>query len=289
MFLGKPLLLFLKSFAASTLAIFLASQTLAQVRTSNEFIGIKAPAIDLPLPGNWQARPDWVESRDSPPLFPFYENEQGTVLYIRGGDWPWKAEELGKIVEQLKQIEAEPTAHPGFAHFLAKSWFSFPLGYLKQAPLAKEPVRDGWISPYGSINPNNTRIWDDKHVQGDAEWFYVSQLTPGHIHTRHDGKSFISTEYAPTKLTLAERRQVGIGELLLFELETVYPSAERAIDRFQMPQSLKGQRVRYGWVAYGREGLNVGKPVLNFVFATSAKSGLDCSVLSGYLPQAKLP
>jgi len=76
-------------------------------------------------------------------------------------------------------------------------------------------------------------------------------------------------------------------KLLLFELETVYPSAEGAIERFQMPQSLKGQKVRYGWFAYGREGLTVGKPVLNLVFATPANSGFDCNVLARYLTQAK--
>ena len=280
MSLGKLLRLFLKALVASTLAIFYASHALAQ--------GIETPLIDLPLPGNWQLRPDWVEGRDSPLLFPFYEKEQGSMLYIRGGDWPWKAEELQEIIGQLKQIKAEPTARTGFAHFLAKSWFSFPAWYRVQAPVARRPVSpDGWALIGRGDNPNETRIWDDKKVHGDAEWFYVSQLTPGFIRTKRQGISGVTTEYAPTKLTLAERHQIGTGELLLFELETVYPSAERAVERFQMPQSLKGQRVRYGWVAYGRDGLTVGKPVLNFVFATSAKSGLDCNVLSRYLTQAK--
>lgn len=269
-----PARLILNALAAN---VFFASQILAQ--------GVNTPSIDLAIPGDWQARPEWVQGRVTPPIFPFYEREQGTALYIRGGEWPWKAEELENFIGQMKQILAEPTAHPGFAHFLATAWFPFPPGYLKKAPLAKEPALQTDFGPArrGLIQ---TRIWDYK-VSGDAMWFYVSQLTPGHMEKKVLTENVIQTEYLPMNLTLAERTQIGGQDFLLFELETVDSSAEKAAERFQMPPSIKGQRLRYGWIAYAAEGLTVGKPVINLVFATVITSGLDCKSLSSVVAHAK--
>lgn len=255
--------------------------------------GVKTPVVELPLPGEWSERPNWVAGRDLPQIFAFYEGTTGTVLYIQKSNSPWKAEELEDLIRQFKETEPELTEHPGFARFLASSFFLFPVDYLKQvsgevdAPIVMGQAARllAYRSPNQRVNRHDKTplMWDVKKVKGDAQWFYVSQLTPDFIVKKSGDASAVEEEYAPTKLTLAERRRTNVGETLLFELETVDFPPEKAIERFQMPPTLRGQRIRYGWVAYAPEGFSTTEPVLNFVFATAASSGVDCNVLSDLL------
>jgi len=259
--------------------------------------GVKTPVVELPLPGEWSEQRNWVAGRDPRQNFAFYDGTKGTVLYIQKKNSPLKAEELEQLIQQLKKTEPELTEHPGFARFLASSYFLFPEDYLKQVSgdvdattLIGQAARLlAYRSPNQEVNRHEKtpRMWDVEKVKGDAQWFYVSQLTPGFIVKKWGDAPAVEEEYAPTKLTLAERRRTNAGEILLFELETVDSPPDKAIERFQMPPALRGQRIRYGWVVYAPQGFPTTEPVLNLVFATAANSGVDCNLLSSLLSQRK--
>ena len=98
-------------------------------------------------------------------------------------------------------------------------------------------------------------LWDIKAVDSGAQLFYTSQLVPRIAVTRINGKLNMGEEYVPLQVNHVEKIASAGGEALEFDLETAGTAIQRAIERFGMPASIKGQRIRYSWVIYGPAGL----------------------------------
>ncbi len=269
-----------------TLVVFTASLLLAQ--------GIQSPLVDLPLPGDWEERPEWVAEAARPEKLVFYDRMNGTVLHIRRRTEPFKVEELPELMRQFQRTESGLTKRSGFARFLAIAFFPLPKAYVKQVAQVLDPPQViigqaarifSYRFPGQKIGRRTKapRIWDVKKVEGNAQNFYVSQLTPGFFIGKHAAALAIEEEYARTWLTRAELRRTNGGEALLFELETEQPAVKKAVKRFRMPPTLKNQQIRFGWIEYSPEGFTAAKPSLSIVFATPLNSGLDCDAVLGYL------
>lgn len=252
--------------------------------------GINTPIVKLDLPGNWQEQPEWVAHVNLPEKFAFYEQSSGSILHIRRTQLPWKVEALDKVIEQLKATETRLTERPGFARFLASAYFLFPVDYVKEVARVFDPApvivgQAARILAYkspersGAGRSKAPRMWEVKKVRGDAEWFYVSQLTPGFVTKRLNGGLATEEAYAPVQLTRGERRSVGPGEALIFEMETKQPAGERAVKNFSMPATVKGQRIRYGWVLYSRDRFGDTTEVITIAFGTPLNSGVSCEAI----------
>lgn len=178
------------------------------------------------------------------------------------------------MIAEMQQDESfwGEKSHPRFARFLAEEVFKPPDAYFKaNVPFIGKAIK-------GGKQVDTLYIWDMKGIKGNVHLFYIAQLTPRVVAVMKGKAVHIGPEFVPLRMTRAERRTIGKGEALVFELETEKPAIERAVKRFKMPLSIKGQRIRYGLVFYADQGF-AAEPPIRIVFATPVGTGLDCLVV----------
>jgi hypothetical protein len=244
--------------------LILFSSTLVSFGQSQN---IQSGYADMTVPGNWQSAKQFAAGNAAEDLY--YDAGSGSLLLIS------QQSGLLKVGDIAKFFSAKTSSRDAAA-LLSDTEFRLPLTYTDRA--SKDIAK-------GSKPP---RIWDLKEGEGNPAWFYASQLFDEyHVHDV-GGSSEISVLFDPVTVLTAEQRSVPGGDVLMFEVETNKPAVEAALKRFQMPATLKDQRIRYGWVQFSPGGIASGNTVLSVAFAVPANSNLTIEELAKQVSVAKI-
>jgi hypothetical protein len=241
---------------------------------------IETPILKLSLSGQWEPRPELT--RGAKDRFAFYEPASGGLLYIQKLD-RLNPQTFVELVTNLSASESfwGEASHPRLARIMATEFFPLPESYNEaNAPYIRDAMKGGRTDP--------VYVWDLKGVEGDAQLFYTSQLIPRVVAARVNGKLNVGEEYAPLRVTHAENATVPEGDAVLFDLETERVAVDRAIERFGMPEGIKGHHLRYSWVAYKPSGSSAG-PGISVLVAAPGSFSLNSKLLLDALRQSGGP
>lgn len=228
------------------LFLFVASAVLAQQ--------INSTYAQLNIPGNWQEAKSYATSQTGADVF--YDAKTGSLILVS------QQPGLRKVGEIATFFGGKAGSSKQAAQLLSTSQFSLPADYTARA--SKDLVK-------GTRPP---KVWELKDGEGNAGWFYASQLFDEYRVRDVGGSSEISEEFMPVRVIRAEQQSIQGGDVLLVEVETERPAGDAALRRFHMPPDLKDQRIRYGWVQFAPGGIGAGQGVLSVAFAASANSSL---------------
>lgn len=259
----------MRAFLIAALLVTSSSQNLAGAAL------IETPVLTVSLSGQWEPRPEFAKGVKG--RFAFYETASGSLLYIQKFERAVTSQAVSELVTSMPTSETfwGEAPHPRLARLIATQFFPLPESYHS----ANAAIYQGRDPVY---------VWDLKGAEGDAQLFYTSQLVPRVVTARINGKLNIGEEYVPLRVTRAEKVDVPEGEAVLFDLETEKTAIDRAIARFGMPNSMKGQRLRYSWVIYAASGFSAGPPISALV-ATPVSSSLDSKLILEALRQSGGP
>jgi hypothetical protein len=228
---------------------------------------IQSMYADLSIPGNW--RPLTPSSGNSGTDV-YSDAATGAVLLVS------QQAGLRKVGEIAQYFAGSSGSNAQASGVMSSGQFPLPSAYVERA--SKDLSK-------GSKPP---KIWDVKDGEGNPLWFYDSQLFDDYRMHGGTGASEISEQFALVRVTKAEQRAVGGGDVLLFEVETDKPANEAALRRFHMPASYKDQRMRYGWVQFAPGGIASGQGVLSVAFGVAASSNLKIDDVAKQVSEAKM-
>jgi hypothetical protein len=216
---------------------------------------IQSMYADLSIPGNW--RPLTPSSGNSGTDV-YSDAATGAVLLVS------QQAGLRKVGEIAQYFAGSSGSNAQASGVMSSGQFPLPSAYVERA--SKDLSK-------GSKPP---KIWDVKDGEGNPLWFYDSQLFDDYRMHGGTGASEISEQFALVRVTKAEQRAVGGGDVLLFEVET------------DMPASYKDQRMRYGWVQFAPGGIASGQGVLSVAFGVAASSNLKIDDVAKQVSEAKM-
>jgi len=243
--------------------VFIAATARAQV--------IETSVLNLSLAGQWEPRPEWTNEQKLREKFAFFERSTGSLMHIQRYERTFDPKEISASNMQASETFWGEPPHPRFARFLVNNMFLFPASYHQEAGRYMAEAMVG-------RKTQTLYLWDLKGIEGDAHLFYMSQLTPRIVAVNVKGIWHFGEEYVPLRMTRAEKREAAKGEALVFEMESEKPATDHAVKSFQMPDSIKDQRIRYSLVMYAPAGFAAGPPI-SILVATPVSSSLDCDAI----------
>lgn len=268
----------MRAFLVPALLVLCLSQ--GSVATAGAAV-IETPILKMSLPGQWEPRPEFA--KEVKERFAFYDKANGNLLYLQKLEKAVSPQAMSELVTNMPIAETfwGEAPHPQLARFIATQFFPLPESYhTANGPNIRDAMKSG--------KTDTLYVWDMKGVEGDAQLYYTSQLIPRIAVAKVNGKLNVGEEYVSLRVARAEKVTVPEGEAVLFDLETERTAVDRAIERFGMPEGLKGQRIRYSWVIYGPSGFAAGPPISALV-AASASSPLDSNAILNALRQSGGP
>lgn len=228
--------------------------------------GIRSPVAQLNLPGQWQERQEWLAGIEAPGGQVYYDAASATVVHLRPGDASWAEADLTAVVAQLREMEQGATSYPSVARVISSAFFPLPAAY-RQRVTRTNPGRRGF-----------PRLWETDAAAGNAQLFYASQLTPG-LSARKVGKdTYYAEDFVGMRLLAGDRRAVGGGEAVVFEMETTAPAVAEAAARFEIAPAA-GARLRYGWVLYAPGSFTQAAGMVSVGYAAPAGSAVTAQAI----------
>jgi hypothetical protein len=229
---------------------------------------IDSSFADLSVPGNWSLAKQFSPGNAGTDVF--YDTATGSLLLIR------QQAGLRKVADIAKFFSGPSAGNRDAASAMSEGTFVLPVPYTERA--AKELGK-------GSKPP---KMWDLKDGDGNALWFYVSQLFEDYRVKDVGGASQVSEQFQPVRVVKAEQAAVPGGAVLLFEVETEKPANDAALKRFHMPAAFKDQKLRYGWVQFAPGGIAAGQGVLSVGYAVASNSPLTIEEVAKQVAAAKI-
>ena len=223
---------------------------------------------DISVPGNWSPAQQFSPGNAGTEIF--YDAATGALLLIRQQAGLQKVADIAKFFSGVSGDNREASTA------MSEGAFPLPAPYTERA--AKE-IGKGTKPP---------KMWDLKESEGNALWFYISQLFDEYRVKDMGGASQISEQFQPVRVTKAEQAGVPGGAVLLFEVETQKPVNDAVLKRFHMPASFKDQKLRYGWVQFAPGGIAAGQGVLSVGYAVAASSPLTIDEVAKQVAAAKI-
>jgi hypothetical protein len=229
---------------------------------------IDSSFADMSVPGNWSPAKQFSPGNAGTDIY--FDSATGALLLIR------QQAGLQKVGDIAKFFSGTSGGNRDAASTMSEGTFVLPVPFTERA--AKELGK-------GSKPP---KMWDLKDGDGNALWFYVSQLFEDYRVKDVGGASQVSEQFQPVRVVKAEQAAVPGGAVLLFEVETEKPANDAALKRFHMPPAFKDQKLRYGWVQFAPGGIAAGQGVLSVGYAVGANSPLTIDDVAKQVAAAKI-